>query len=133
MDFNDFCESENELNKKAEEDRFYKFNKNLQKNAQKMQINGQNLNSFDNFSNNCNQNENVNKQNFDKKELTKKIEKYKNMNQSELLNELLKESGKQKQNGNLDDKKLQDIKNSLSGVLTEEQQSRLDDLIKMLR
>ena len=55
------------------------------------------------------------------------------MNQSELLNELLKESGKQKQNGNLDDKKLQDIKNSLSGVLTEEQQSRLDDLIKMLR
>ena len=55
------------------------------------------------------------------------------MSQSELLSELLKESSKQKQNGNLDDKKLEEIKNYLSGVLTKEQQTKLDDLIKMLR
>ena len=136
MNFNDFCENEKDFNNNENDNRFEKINNNLHKNAQKTQQNQQNFNNFDNFSKNNGINtggEYTKKQNFDETEIAKKIEKYQNMSQSELLSELLKESSKQKQNGNLDDKKLEEIKNSLSGVLTKEQQTKLDDLIKMLR
>ena len=47
--------------------------------------------------------------------------------------ELLKETNKQKQNGNLDNKKLTDLGNQLKPMLDSSQQAKLDEIIKMLR
>ena len=115
MNFSDFCEKEPEIDK-------IEIDKNLQKNAQNKQKN------IENLQKNA-QNQSI----IDKNEIKEKFEKYQNMNQTELINELLKESNIQKQKGNLDEKKLDEIKNSLSPLMDEEQKNRLNELINMLR
>lgn len=126
MNFEEFCSNNDKINKTVEKDKFEKFNQNLQKNIKNSENLGQNDPNQQNFYKNSNLN-------IDEEEIKEKIQKYQNMNQNELLSELLKETKKQKQNGNLDNQKLEDIKNSMSTVLNDEQKNRLDELIKLLR
>ena len=134
MNFNDFCSDNNNLHANSNNDKFEKINENLHKNNKKIGIFAQNKQNFANFSNiDSRGSGEKTSETISEDEIKRRIEKYKNMNQSELMNELLKESNKQKKNGNLDDKKLQDIKNTMSAFMTDEEQKRLDNLIKMLR
>lgn len=126
MNFEEFCSNNDKINKTEGKDKFEKFNQNLQKNIKNSENLGQNDPNQQNFYKNSNLN-------IDEEEIKEKIQKYQNMNQNELLSELLKETKKQKQNGNLDNQKLEEIKNSMSTVLNDEQKNRLDELIKLLR
>lgn len=133
MNFNEFCDSEVNNSEKFKNERLEKFNKNLQKNNKNPRKSEQINENLQNFYINKDISYDKVNANFDEKDIKQKIEKYQNMNQNELMAELIKESNKQKQNGNLDNKKLEEIKNSMSGFMTAEQQARLDELIKMLR
>ena len=133
MNFNDFCDDNENLVKDKNIDKFKKINENLHKNEQKTIKNDSFSANFNKFSKNAS---GIGKESFAKfneEDIKEKISKYQNMSQSELMNELLKESAIQKQKGNLDNKKLSEIKESMSGFMTPEQNSRLDELIKMLR
>ena len=66
-------------------------------------------------------------------EIKKKIDKYKNYNNQELLNELLKETNRQKKNGTLTDKKLDEMMNGLLPYLDNEQKQRMNEILKLLR
>lgn len=133
MNFDEFCESNKNLTTKCATNKFEKINKNLQNNNKNIQKNAKNEHYFNNFSQHDGYDKQSNTINFDENEIRNKIEKYKNMNHNELLAELLKESNKQKQNGNLDNEKLEDIKNTMADFMTPDQQSRLNEIIKMLR
>lgn len=60
------------------------------------------------------------------------IDKYKNMNQSELMSNLFSEASKLKQQGKLDSNALNNLSNTLSPFLNSEQQEMLGTLIKMI-
>lgn len=66
-------------------------------------------------------------------EIKEKISQYQNMSNDQLMTELLKETNIQKQNGHLDNKKLDSISEQLKPMLNKEQQSKLDEILKMLR
>ena len=57
------------------------------------------------------------------------LKKYENLSQAELMQELIKESKKQKQNGNLDRDKMENIKSTLLPFLNSNQQKQLDYLM----
>ena len=57
------------------------------------------------------------------------IKKYENLSQAELMQEFIKESKKQKQNGNLDRDKMENIKSTLLPFLNSNQQKQLDYLM----
>ena len=132
MNFNDFCSENENIENDLKNDKFKKYNENLHKNEQKAVKNSIYNANFNNFSKNSTGG-NDNFSELNEKEIQEKISKYKNMNQSELMSELLKESAIQKQKGNLDDKKLTKIKDTMSNFITPEQSAKLDELIKMLR
>ena len=134
MDFNDFCDNKSYYEKSKNEDKFKNFNENLRKNDKKRSILSENNQNLHNFSKNIDSEgyENL-MQKLNQDEIKQKIERYKNMSQSELMNELIKETNKQKSNGNLNEKKLQDIKNSMAEFMSAEEQKKLDDIIKILR
>ena len=133
MNFEEFCNSNKDTNNLSKDDKFEKYNQNLQKNIKNNENyikNDENLQKNNNLNKNF---DNQSQSNFDEELIKEKMQKYQNMNQQELLTELLKESKKQKQNGNLDNKKLDEIRNSMSALLDDEQKKRLEELIKMLR
>ena len=66
------------------------------------------------------------------KDIEDKIKKYEKLSQSELMQEFIKESKKQKRNGNLDSEKINNIKNTLTPFLSSDQQKQLDYLIGMV-
>src|SRR5574344_1529844 len=66
---------------------------------------------------------NEKKQQEDVKE---KISKYQDLSQNELMEELVKETRKQKENGGLDDDKLDQIKHTLNAILSPSEQKKLD-------
>ena len=57
------------------------------------------------------------------------LKKYENFSQAELMQEFIKESKKQKQNGNLDRDKMENIKSTLLPFLNSNQQKQLDYLM----
>lgn len=57
------------------------------------------------------------------------LKKYENLSQAELMQEFIKESKKQKQNGNLDRDKMENIKSTLLPFLNSNQQKQLDYLM----
>ena len=57
------------------------------------------------------------------------LKKYENLSQAELMQEFIKESKKQKQNGNLDRDKMENIKSTLLRFLNSNQQKQLDYLM----
>ena len=57
------------------------------------------------------------------------LKKYENLSQAELMQEFIKESKKQKQNGNLDRDKMENIKSTLLPFLNSNQQQQLDYLM----
>lgn len=61
------------------------------------------------------------------------MEKYKNLNQEELMQEFLRESKKQKQKGELNDTKLESIKQTLTPFLSADQQKNLDYLMGIIK
>lgn len=84
----------------------------------------------DNFVNTQKQSYN---QKIDEQDIQQKLKNYQNLSQNDLMAELLKETNKQKQNGNLDNKKLTDLGNQLKPMLDSSQQAKLDEILKMLR
>lgn len=104
MDFNDYC-----------------------KNAKFESVNKNNINDIKTDSSHI-KNQSINEQ-----QLQQTLNKFKSMSQNDLMTELLKETNKQKQNGNLNDKKLQDLSNQLKPMLDSSQQAKLDEILKMLR
>ena len=108
MDFEDFCKSyvdtsKNENFEKGKEDLTKSNNKKVESNF------------------------------INEDEIKKKIDKYKNYSNQELLNELLKETNRQKKNGTLTDKKLDEIANGLIPYLDNEQKQRMNEILKLLR
>jgi hypothetical protein len=79
------------------------------------------------------QNDKVESQQMTEEALKKELNKYQNMSENALFDELLKETNKQKQNGNLTNKKLEEMGEKLKPMLSSEQQNRLEKIIKMLR
>ena len=57
------------------------------------------------------------------------LKKYENLSQAELMQEFIKESKKQKQNGNLDRDKMENIKSTLRPFLNSNPQKQLDYLM----
>lgn len=57
------------------------------------------------------------------------LKKYENLSQAELMQEFIKESKKQKENGNLDRNKIENIKSTLLPFLNSNQQKQLDYLM----
>ncbi len=113
MNFSEFCDN----------------NQNIEKFNQKNQKSKENLQKNANFQSKT--------QNFNddalKSDIEEKLAKYKNYNQSELTAELFKEVNKQKQSGNLNSEKLDEIKTTLLPMLDQNQQKRLESLIDMLK
>ncbi|HBP43581.1 MAG TPA: hypothetical protein DD621_02740 [Clostridiales bacterium] len=66
------------------------------------------------------------------KDIEDQIKKYEKLSQSELMQEFIKESKKQKRNGNLDSEKINNIKNTLTPFLSSDQQKQLDYLMGMV-
>ena len=128
MNFEDFCENNTGGIETNKTDKFEKINKNLQKNTQKTQKNALNEQIL---KNNSKEFENFKSELSD--DLMQKLDTYKNMNRSELVAELVAESRKQKQNGNLDSKKLEEIKNSILPLLSSEEQSNFLSLIDLIK
>ena len=74
--------------------------------------------------------ENVSSQNVKAEDI---INKYGNLSQEELMQELLKEAKAGRANGELTDQKLNDLQAKLSPFLSEEQRKNLNEILKMLR
>ena len=64
--------------------------------------------------------------------IEEELKKYENLSEQELMQEFLKESKKQKANGDLNDEKLNNIKETLSPFLNKEQLSKLNDLLGLI-
>ncbi len=60
------------------------------------------------------------------------MDKYKNYSQEELIQEFIKESKKQKENGELNSFQIENIKNTLSPYLTDSQKQNLNNLMDMI-
>ncbi len=61
------------------------------------------------------------------------INKYKDMDQQDLMRNLIMEAGKLKQAGKLTDESLVNLKSTLSPFLNKEQNEMLDNLIKAIK
>lgn len=126
MKFSDFCDSDiridNQNIKKSTINNFENNNKNtinFNKNSENMQKNSQDKQNFQNFD--IDQN------------LKNKMNTYQNMTEQELQTELFKEVSRQKQNGTFSLQRIEEVKDKLLPMLTEEQRQKLEGLIKMLR
>lgn len=62
-----------------------------------------------------------------------KLKEYENLSQAELMQEFIKESKKQKENGELTDEKIENIKQTLIPLLNNEQQKNLDYLLGIIK
>lgn len=124
MNFNEFCES-NKIETETPSKKEFSKNDNLENfenNTQKTQNSAQKAS-----------NQSKNTQSFDEEAVKEKLKKYQNMTEEELKKQLLIEGKKQKANGTIDDKTLDNIRDSLSPLLSSEQQNRLEELLKLLK
>ena len=91
---------------------------------------------FKNFAQQKNKTIDENKHILEEKEKTNELEsminKYKNMNQSDLLTSLFSEAIKLKQEGKLDSNSLNNLSSTLSPFLNSEQQEMLGSLINKI-
>lgn len=129
MKFSEFCEEDFQNSLKKEKNvssnqvdgidinlqKKYNNNENLQKNSKKTQKVSQNSQNFEIDEN-----------------LKKAINTYQNMSSQELQMELFKEVNKQKQNGTFSLQRIENMKQKLMPMLSEEQKQKLEQLIKML-
>lgn len=60
------------------------------------------------------------------------IDKYKNMNQGELMNNLFSEANKLKQEGKLDSNSLNSMKDMISPFLNDEQKNMLNSIVNKI-
>lgn len=79
------------------------------------------------------QTQNSTSKQMDEQTLKQTLSKYKGLSQTDLLNELLKETNKQKQNGSLDNNKISELGEQLKPLLDSNQQAKLNEILKMLR
>ena len=70
---------------------------------------------------------------IDEQNIRQTLNKYQGMSQSDLMQELIKETNKQKQNGKLNDQKLAELGSQLNPMLDDNQKTKLDEILKMLR
>ncbi len=112
MNFSNFCSNNQNI------ENLQKNNENLQKNCKINQKNDTKIENID---------EEV------KKDMEQKLEKYKNLNQNQLTEELLKEANKQKMNGNLNDEKIKEIQNTILPMLDESQKNKFNELINLIK
>lgn len=80
------------------------------------------------FHNDENKNENISE-----KTLQERYDKYKNMDASQLSNELISEVGRQKMEGSFDYKKLENAVESLRGNLSEENYKNIKKILEGLK
>ena len=66
-------------------------------------------------------------------DISKLIDKYSTYSQADLMDEFLKESERKKQNGELSDDDVIKLKTTLAPLLNDEQKSRLNDLLNMVK
>lgn len=66
------------------------------------------------------------------KSIEEKLKEYENLSQAELMQEFIKESTKQKENGELTNEKIENIKQTLLPLLNNEQQKNLDYLLGII-
>lgn len=60
------------------------------------------------------------------------LDKYKNMNNNELMSNLFSEASKLKKEGKLDDEQLNRLKSTISPFLNNDQQQMLNEIIKAI-
>lgn len=60
------------------------------------------------------------------------LDKYKNMNNNELMSNLFSEASKLKKEGKLDDEQLNSLKSTISPFLNNDQQQMLNEIIKAI-
>ena len=70
---------------------------------------------------------------IDEQNIRQTLNKYQGMSQSDLMQELIKETNKQKQSGKLNDQKLAELSSQLKPMLDDNQKTKLDEILKMLR
>lgn len=75
----------------------------------------------------------VKKEEKQKEDISKLIDKYSTYNESDLMQEFLKESIKKKENGELDNDNLLRVKNILTPYLNEDQKEKLNNLLNMVK
>lgn len=61
------------------------------------------------------------------------LNKYKNLSQNDLMNELFKEANRMKENGSLNEESLNMLKNTLSPILDSEQNKKLNEIINKIK
>ena len=86
----------------------------------------------ENQQNNKN-NENKDTQQNNKIDVSEVYEKYKNKNENELYDELIKNVAMQKQQGNYDHQKLSQTAEKLLPFLTQEQSQKLNQILQSLK
>ena len=79
------------------------------------------------------QNNKTNVQNLDQEEIKQKLNKYQNMSNNDLMMELIKETNKQKESGDLDNQKIAELGKKLKPMLDSSAQTKLDEILRMLR
>ena len=65
--------------------------------------------------------------------LQETLSKYQELSQDQLMNELLKEAGKLKQNGSLNENSLNMLKSTLAPMLSNEQNQQLNDILNKIK
>ena len=65
-------------------------------------------------------------------EINDAINRYSGYSNDELMAEFIKQTNAQKQAGNYDSKKMENVKNTLMPYLNAEQQKRLNEIMKMV-
>lgn len=89
--------------------------------------------SFAKENQNSSSHENIIEQNKDKaNEYEEIINKYKNMNQNDLMSNLLSEASKLKKEGKLDEPTLNSLKSTLAPFLNSEQQNMLNSILNAI-
>lgn len=89
-------------------------------------------NNFDNI-NKKEIEEQLHKSNIDKEQVEKMMNSYSSYSQEELLEEFFKLSEQKKKDGSLSDSDINNIKNTLTPYLSEEQQQNLNKIINLVR
>ena len=82
-----------------------------------------NINSDNTYRDNVNKNE----------KLEEMIENYSKLSENDLMKEFMRLTLEKKKNGNLSDKELENIKNTILPFLNNEQKDNLEKLIKMVK
>ena len=86
--------------------------------------------------------ENINKEKCEKifkenpesvNNLQESLNKYQNLSQDELMSELLKEAGRLKQNGSLNESSLNMLQNTLAPMLSSEQNQQLNEILNKIK